>query len=382
MMGHRPGKCPCRLVACTHCGNKVAYREIDLHHRTFCERYLVRCETITDSSGTESKGCGDEVPRGRLASHQRDHCPNTRIVCPYGCIEPMRRNQLAQHEEQSVVIHLRHLFQLIAQQQPHIAPRRLILDGISGKIGTAAAGGAGGAGGSGSRSGAGDIYEAKNQHRTCVAICRADDGLRHRRGSEQAKCYGWDGTCWTPLPSMPTRMFYGEKAAAIDTRVFVADVTNIRVLDTTTLLWSTIDSPYTINESIAALGSKLYFLDDCAPSAYDTKAKSWKKLKKPNWSRIAAATIIDPTTKDCLLVFGGHNSGDIKCSSATERYNTVTDTWTVLASAPVARTRHRAVTNRDGRIWIMGGLVDAVDADHHDEEVDFVEEYDPVANTW
>lgn len=81
---HRPAECP------FGCDKRPSLSSVrDESHRRECLAVVVACK----------HGCGKQLPRGVMATHERSKCPLRIELCVYGCGKLLRPKEVYQHME-------------------------------------------------------------------------------------------------------------------------------------------------------------------------------------------------------------------------------------------------------------------------------------------
>lgn len=124
-------------------------------------------------------------------------------------------------------------------------------------------------------------------------------------------------------------------------------------------------------------GEKLY-VPQATVDAYDPKEDRWEHLAPMTAPRSDHAAAVAADGK--LYVFGGCacDKRGKPSIARTEVYDPETNTWSTAAPMPQARQLVTASTAPDGRIFVVGGLVDLNKSDSSSR----VDIYDPKTNTW
>jgi hypothetical protein len=103
-------------------------------------------------------------------------------------------------------------------------------------------------------------------------------------------------------------------------------------------------------------------------------AGAWSSLSDLPTARLNFPAVFDRTNQ--IYIFGGctNAAGGAEVDSVL-RYSIPRNTWTNLASLPVAVAGSAAALGADGKIYVAGGLSGGV-------ATDLVQVYDPAANSW
>ena len=91
--------CPKRPHKCEHCDFEDVFDRIVKDHHPVCPKYPLPCHN----------NCGnEEIPRSDYEQHLSE-CPHQDIECEFryaGCVERIKRKDIAQHQQEGVYVHL------------------------------------------------------------------------------------------------------------------------------------------------------------------------------------------------------------------------------------------------------------------------------------
>lgn len=193
---------------------------------------------------------------------------------------------------------------------------------------------------------------------------------------------------WTtraPLPAATEGMCVDD----IGNKIYAAygfsgvDTNLLRVYDISSDTWSsgpTALAPVRSEGAGIEVGSKLYCIGGRSGTVlndvdvFDPLANAWtSKANMPT----ARAGLGLARHGDRIYAIGGRTS-TTPCSggelSTVERYDTLTDTWTTVASLPSPRS-DLAAAESGGKIYVFGGCLSGA-------TLNIVDVYDPTTNTW
>ncbi len=109
------------------------------------------------------------------------------------------------------------------------------------------------------------------------------------------------------------------------------------------------------------------------PRGYSTTTRgAWTSTREMQSIRYWHSAVTDADGR--LYVLGGYDPNSF--IDNVDAYDSTTDTWSTITQLPLPRSEFAATTGRDGRIYVLGGY----DASYNVMNV--AEAYDPVANTW
>ena len=111
---HLNSDCTHRNVTCEHCNGTIQFKDLEKHYKECLEFPLV-CPNA----------CGGTFKRKELQGHIDTDCPNTVIACGYklfGCNVEMKRCELADHNNNNILVHLEFTKQ-------HVTSKHTFIDG-------------------------------------------------------------------------------------------------------------------------------------------------------------------------------------------------------------------------------------------------------------
>ena len=101
---------------------------------------------------------------------------------------------------------------------------------------------------------------------------------------------------------------------------------------------------------------------------------AWSSIASLPAARFDFSAVFDRTNQ--IYIFGGYtNATDGQASASVMRYSVSRNTWTNLASLPVAVAGSAATMGVDGKIYVVGGVTAGV-------TMNYVQVYDPASNSW
>ena len=90
---HQSNECPKRECKCVHCEFVASFEEM-ARHSTECPSAPITC-----------KNCEKEVLQCDLEHHRNNDCPKEILPCAFGCQVELPREEMSEHERQSVAEH-------------------------------------------------------------------------------------------------------------------------------------------------------------------------------------------------------------------------------------------------------------------------------------
>ena len=145
-------------------------------------------------------------------------------------------------------------------------------------------------------------------------------------------------------------------------RIRIGDLITVEVMDTKSLVWSTVASlphPYYAT-SMTIYGDQLYMLggfDDKGQTKSVLTCSLTELLQSSIWHRVADAPAYHSTCAAVngeLLAVGGCDK-DYKPSSAIHKYNPTTNSWDLISNMPTARYNCLAVVLPTNEMMVVGG---------------------------
>lgn len=199
---------------------------------------------------------------------------------------------------------------------------------------------------------------------------------------------------WTTASPLATARFTPAAAMGSDGRIYAIGGQNgttvlasVEAYEARSDTWSPaapLPTPRRRHAAASGRNGEIYVVGGLSPTScfvvenrldvYDPRSDSWTAAAPMPTARawLAAATGRDGR----IYAFGGGTQcgGPVVLDTA-EAYDPRTDSWTTLAPMPTARALATAVTGKDGRIYVIGGLAGEVTSAA-------VEAYDPRTDTW
>lgn len=384
-------KCNSRPTPCPHCGQKIAHAALVDHYK-ICDYMVVSCDAIKDVNESEAKGCGKKMLRSELTAHQLKDCPKAPIVCPYGCTESIHRDALSAHEKQCITQHVHHLCQSVIALKKENAELKLAL----GKATTATT----------TKKKIEPFFYVVGGESHCGGW---QTGVGCVTPALSANVFAWNGEAWLVLPQLPATLQH-TSAARIGTdivmshcgvtygtgsggRAVSAAERHIMKFDLNTHNWCHYTIPVSNDnprgEAVGhvcsiAIDHKLYLIGLLSYCLDPTNGAS---TRLPGFNKESAALAMDPANDKRFFIFGGCGyTHGVVSRNTTERYDTVTNTTTILRPSPLQRFGHQSVVTKNGKILLMGGCL--LEAGSRFVNLtaapclNVVEEYDPITDSW
>lgn len=123
-----------------------------------------------------------------------------------------------------------------------------------------------------------------------------------------------------------------------------------------------------LDDSGQALASAESFSPESGPSG------TWTAVASLPTARFDFSAATDGTNQ--IYIFGGYTNATAGTEVASAlRYSVSKNSWTAIASMPIATAGSSAAFGADGKIYVVGGVTGGV-------PINVVQVYDPVANAW
>jgi hypothetical protein len=134
-----------------------------------------------------------------------------------------------------------------------------------------------------------------------------------------------------------------------------------------------------VGKIVFAIGGNDFGGGSCRNDAYDTTTNSWSSRASPPSCIVEPAGVVSVAGLVYLISGICRGFTTVPCvseTSALQIYNPTTDTWSLGAPIPTARSR-AGVAVHDGKIFVIGGYLGTVGS-----QMNVVEIYDIATNTW
>ena len=207
--------------------------------------------------------------------------------------------------------------------------------------------------------------------------------------TDRAEAYNPTTSTWTALAPLPIPLFGFAVVAGPDGNIYTLGGVTItgqataavEIYNPSTNAWSTgVPLPASGSFFGAAGGDgRLYIFSLNASYAFNLRRQVWSPVASPPLTYIGQTIAEGPDGK--IYLFGGAigGTGNINLNSVNtvESYDPGGNTWSQKASMPTARDSSAAVSGPDGKIYVMGGINDAIGG-----FLTTVEAYNPATDTW